>query len=278
MTVQTDAFSQFEYEGWERVAERYESAWSGLTTLFIPHLLQAASIGPGKRVLDVATGPGYVAEAAQKEGATVVGVDFSPEMVRLARQRNPDIEFQTGDAQELNFENDSFEAVLMNFGVLHLSNPETAFGEALRVLRPGGTFAFTIWAGPEDSQGAKVVGDAIGAYAKIETDLPEGPDYYSYGEPAECSEILGRIGFDRDTLEFRTEKAEWKVPTASFVFEAERDAGVRTAALLAVQSAETLEAIKAEIERQMMQFAHGGEFIVPFAAHIIAVKSPSVSV
>src|SRR5437867_736383 len=147
------AFSQLEREGWQRVARKYEDAWSGLTRLFIPPLLQAAGVKAGSRLLDVACGPGYAAEAALALGAEAIGVDFSAEMIRLARERAPTIEFRVGDAQALDFEDNSFHAVVMNFGVLHLTNPEAAFAEARRVLRPGGRYAFTVWTGPDNCPG-----------------------------------------------------------------------------------------------------------------------------
>jgi len=73
VTSERNSFSQFEYDGWQRVADRYESAWSGLTKLFIPHLLEATNVVPGSSVLDVACGPGYVAEAAHVLGASPAG-------------------------------------------------------------------------------------------------------------------------------------------------------------------------------------------------------------
>src|SRR5437867_8339427 len=99
MTPDLEAFAQLEYDGWQRVADKYESAWSGLTKLFIPYLLKSAHIGPNIDVLDVACGPGYVAEAVARLGAKPIGVDFSPEMVRIASERNPRIEFREGDAR-----------------------------------------------------------------------------------------------------------------------------------------------------------------------------------
>jgi ubiquinone/menaquinone biosynthesis C-methylase UbiE len=67
----TSAFEQFEFlerEGWRRVADKYEDAWSGKTRPFIRHLLEAARVTAGHRFLDVACGPGYVAEAAPRWG------------------------------------------------------------------------------------------------------------------------------------------------------------------------------------------------------------------
>jgi len=273
MTPKRDAFSQFEYDGWQRVADKYESAWSGLTQLFIPHLLEATRVAPGSRLLDVACGPGYVAEVARALGAIPTGVDFSPEMIRLAQSRNPDLPFHTGDAQALNFEDASFDAVVMNFGVLHLSHPEAAFAEAQRVLRPGGHYGFTVWASPEHSPGARIVEQAVQAHADPNVELPQGPDYFGYGEAEACRRTLGPLGFDPTSLAFRTVTVEWQVPTASFVFEAERDAGVRTAALLAAQKPEILSAIQTQIETALRPYAKGNGFSLPYAAHVIAVRA-----
>jgi ubiquinone/menaquinone biosynthesis C-methylase UbiE len=273
MTIKRDAFSEFEYDGWQRVADRYESTWSGLTKLFIPYLLEAAHIKRGSSVLDVACGPGYVAEAASALGAVPKGVDFSPEMIRLAKIRNPAISFCTGDAQRLDFEDGSFDAVVMNFGVLHLSDPNLAFAEARRVLRLGGHLAFTVWAAPEHSVGARIVGDAVEAHALPNAELPQGPDYFDYGEAETCQRTLSEFGFDLASLVFRTVTGEWEVPTAAFVFEAERDAGVRTAALLAAQTPEVLSAIQSEVESALHPYAKGKGFSIPFAAHVVAARA-----
>ena len=273
MTPEYDEFSQFEYHGWQHIAERYESAWSGLTRLFIPHLLEAARIKRDLNVLDVACGPGYVAEAARALGAVPKGVDFSPEMIRLAKVRNPDISFFTGDAQRLDFADESFDAVVMNFGVLHLSDPKSAFAEARRVLRPGGHYAFTLWAAPEHSIGAKIVGEAIERHAVPNAELPQGPAYFGFSKRETCQRTLREIGFDSASLVFRTVTVEWEVPTAAFVFEAERDAGVRTAALLAVQTPEVLAAIQSEIESAVQPYVKGKSFSIPFAAHVVVARA-----
>ncbi|MEX1071565.1 MAG: methyltransferase domain-containing protein [Anaerolineales bacterium] len=270
--MQDDQFTQFEHQGWERVANKYESAWSGLTRLFIPHLLDAVKVANGDRLLDVACGPGYVAEAAVALGTKPIGVDFSAEMVRLAKKRNPQIEFREGDAQALDFPDDSFDVVVMNFGVLHLSKPEQSFAEAARVLRSGGRFGFTVWAAPEHSTGAQMVEGAIMAFADTNVDLPKGPDYFGFGEPEELRKILSASGFAGGSMIFKTIVENWQVPTASHVFEAERDAGVRTAALLVAQNPQTLKAIQGQIEKSIQAFTTPKGFALPFGAHVIAAQ------
>src|SRR3954470_14320878 len=94
---QMTAFHEFERAGWERAAEFYGDAFGGLTAQTAPALLDAARVTRGTRVLDVASGPGFIARAAADRGADVIGLDFAPAMVAGARRRNPGIDFRDGD-------------------------------------------------------------------------------------------------------------------------------------------------------------------------------------
>lgn len=270
----TDDFAKLEHDGWQRVAHKYEVAWSGLTRSFIPRLLRAVSLAPGQHVLDVACGPGYVAEAVREKDAKPIGVDFSAEMVRLASERNPEISFVRGDAQALQWDDETFDTVLMNFGLLHLSDPEAAFRESFRVLRRGGCYGFTVWAGPELSPGARIVEDAIQAHANLNVGIPKGPDYFCYGQATECRNALTKVGFAASSVTFETSVEEWRVPTAKFLFECERHAGVRTAALLEQQDEKTLAAIGRQIEAGVAAYAKEGTYFIPFAAHVVAARKP----
>src|ERR1051325_6496613 len=100
MPATTDDFAQFEHEGWQRVASKYDSTWSSLTRQFIRHLLDAAQIAPGMQILDVCCGPGYVSAAVRERGAMPTGIDFSSEMAAIAGRLFPGITFREGDAQK----------------------------------------------------------------------------------------------------------------------------------------------------------------------------------
>src|SRR6266404_3830535 len=86
-------FTRFEHEGWERVADKYDSVWSSLTRQFTPHLIDAIRVSTGMSVLDVACGPGYVSAAVKKLGANPTGIDFSRKMVAIARSIFPKATF-----------------------------------------------------------------------------------------------------------------------------------------------------------------------------------------
>lgn len=265
-------FAQFEHKSWQRVAEKYDLAWSSLTRSFIPALLVAVNIRNGVRVLDVACGPGYVAAAAEAAGGVPIGVDFSSEMVRLARERNPHIEFREGDAHALDFPDGSFDVVTMNFGLLHMSDPQKVIGESARVLSKGGRFGFTVWADTRVSAGTKIVQDAINEHANQDVELPQGPDYFAYSQQKTCQAALARAGFNAASFHFETSVSEWLVPTTTFLFESELNAGVRTAALLAAQSSETLQKISRDIATSVNKYAKGDGYAIPFAANIISAR------
>ena len=136
--VDADAFNAFESSGVDRRAPTYDDFLGQITREVVPTLLDAADVGKGSRVLDVATGPGYAAAAAHARGASVVGVDVATAMVQLAASRYPGIDFRAADAETLLFEDGSFDAVVSNFIVPHLGRPEQAVGELARVLEVGG--------------------------------------------------------------------------------------------------------------------------------------------
>jgi SAM-dependent methyltransferase len=157
------AFNAFEAQGWEKVGADYDTFIGRITRRATVPLLDAAQVRPGSRVLDVATGPGHVAAEAAARGAAVTGVDIATAMVELARRHYPQLVFDYGDAQELPFADGSFDAVVANFVILHLGQPERAAAEAARVLAPGGYVSLTTWDLP---QRCRLLGVLIEAMAE----------------------------------------------------------------------------------------------------------------
>src|SRR5262249_53735440 len=160
--------------GWQVAAEHYSRTFGTLTVQATEPILDAVRTAPGTRLLDVASGPGYVAAAAARRGATVIGVDFSAAMVAEARERYPQLTFEDGDAEALSFPAGRFDAVVMSFGLLHLARPDAAIREAHRVLAPGGRYAFTVWASPDKAVGFGTVLRAMQAHGTTDVGLPDG--------------------------------------------------------------------------------------------------------
>src|SRR6266851_197788 len=188
-------FQNFERAGWQQAAEHYGDAFGGLTSRTADALLDAAGVSSGTRVLDVATGPGYIAASAAARGARVTGLDSSAAMIALARTHQPAIDFREGDAEALPFDAESFDAVVMNFGMLHLARPDAAIAEAHRVLRPGRRFAFTVWGAPELALGFGLVVRAVEKYGEPGVGLPEGPPFFQFSDAVACRTTLNAAGF-----------------------------------------------------------------------------------
>ena len=100
--------------------------------------VELAQVGPGSRALDVATGTGDLAVALASRDAEVVGMDFSEEMLVLARRKAPDVTFEWGNALELAYDDDSFDAATVGFGARNFSDLRRGLSEMARVVRPGG--------------------------------------------------------------------------------------------------------------------------------------------
>lgn len=114
----------------------------GLHRWWKRRLVRLARLAPGRRALDVCCGTGDVALALARTGAEVIGLDFSPEMLAVARQRARtaagNLRFVEGDALALPFPEDSFDAVTISYGLRNLADFRAGLAEMARVLRPGG--------------------------------------------------------------------------------------------------------------------------------------------
>ena len=126
MSFQPEAVRAFEHAGWQRAASSYGNSFAHATASFVTPLLDAAEVSAGQHVLDVACGPGYLAAAAAGRGATAQGLDFSAEMVGIARNIHPDIVVTEGDAEDLPYPGGIFHAVVSGFGIHHVPQPELA--------------------------------------------------------------------------------------------------------------------------------------------------------
>lgn len=131
------------------VAKAYEALFvPALFRQWAPKVADAAHIQSGQRVLDVACGTGILArEAASRMRSTghVVGIDLSPGMVAVARQLAPTIEWREGMAESLPFPDQSFDAVVSQFGLMFFTDRRQALQEMFRVLAPGGRLAVATW-------------------------------------------------------------------------------------------------------------------------------------
>ena len=122
-----------------------------------PRLVEACGIGPGMRVLDIAAGTGNASIPAAKAGAEVTASDLTAELFEAGRRRaeaaGVELEWVEADAENLRFEDESFDVVMSAIGVMFAPRHQTSADEPVRVCRAGGTLWLSCWT-PESMIGA----------------------------------------------------------------------------------------------------------------------------
>ena len=193
----------------ERFKANQKAGWAhfaplqAITTIPAARLVAHAGIRSGARVLDVACGTGVVGVTAARIGAQVTGLDLTPELLVVAHENariaGVTIDWHEGDVEQLPFADGAFDVVVSQFGHMFAPRPDVATGEMLRVLKPGGTIAFSTWP-PELFIGRM--------FALIGQHMPPPPPGISpaplWGDPNVVRERLGAavgsIVFDRATI------------------------------------------------------------------------------
>jgi SAM-dependent methyltransferase len=264
--LEAEKFRSFELAGWQEIPGGYHDAFGPLTVQAIEPLLDSVRLKKGMTFLDIACGPGYVAAAAAKRGATVLGIDFSAPMVVQAQRLHPGVEFREGDAEALPCGNGLFDAAAMNFGILHIGQPEKALFEAHRVLRASGRFAFSVWAKPDETIGFGIVLRAVELHGEPRVELPQGPPFFRYSDPEECQRGLIVAGFE--SVSVTKVQQNWRLPAGDGLFNAMKDSTVRTAGLLRAQKPTVLEKIRDEMRASLAQYSKGDIVELPMPAWV----------
>lgn len=177
----------------------------------IEHCVSRLRPQVGERILDLATGTGWTARRLAARGATVVAVDFAEHLVEtgraLADAARLEIDFRVGNAEQLDFPDGCFDAVISTCGVMFVRDPEAAATELARVCRPGGRIALTTW--PADSTVADLF-DVMRPYLPP----PSSPSPFEWGQRERIAQLLG----DRFDLRFETGTTVLREPDAETVW------------------------------------------------------------
>jgi len=164
-------------------------------------VVQRAGIEQGHEVLDLGTGTGNAALLAAQAGARVTAMDPSPRLLEVARERVGEGEFVVGKAEDLPFDDQSFDRVLSIFAVIFSEQPELAAKEILRVTR--GKALITAWepVGP--------VNDVLAMLGRATSEATQRPHRrFDWGDPDNVKGLFGDVGVERAYINFEAPSAE----------------------------------------------------------------------
>lgn len=271
MDAQT--FSEIERDGWQRNAVDYDAVDLPATRQAFAPLLDSLGDLTGRNVLEVAFGTGHLAAEAAARGATVVGVDFAPAMVALARQRVPGASFHEGDAEKLPFGNEQFDAVMCCFGLMHFADPSRALREAARVLKRGGVIGFTVWQDPQ--QGGELFDLILGTYEKLanmDVGLPPAPPAFELADPGVRDPMLTQAGF----REIRAKEIAitWPLLGPQTVVEFVLKGAVRSRMIYERQTPQIQQRIREALATATTAYLKKGSSGIPSPALLVTARRP----
>jgi len=169
-------------------------------------IVERVGLEPGMDVLDVACGAGNATIPAARAGARVTGLDFSPGLLAIARERAADamveVEWVEGDATQLPFEDGSFDRVISTFGHMFAPDHAQTGSEMRRVTRPGGRIGVCCWT-PDGK-----LGEMFRAIAAVNPPPAGAESPLLWGTEDHVRELLGDAEFDRAEVEWRDESVE----------------------------------------------------------------------
>jgi ubiquinone/menaquinone biosynthesis C-methylase UbiE len=166
------------------------------------HVLDAAGVGTGDRVLDVACGTGVVVRAALARRLSAVGIDLNPSMLQVAAELAPEASFVGGSASALPFRPEVFDAAVMQFALMYVPDRVLAIREMRRVVIPGGAVAAVVWATIELNPGYRALAELFDELAGEHAATFRSP--YSFGDSAVLRELFAAAGLyeiDVQTIE-----------------------------------------------------------------------------
>lgn len=183
-------FKQAQKESWQHFA-----SMEALTTPAAASLVRYAGVAKGMRVLDAGCGTGVVAITAARLGARVRAIDLTPQLLERARENariaEVEVDWLEGDVEDLPFADGEFDVVLSQFAHIFAPRPEVAAAELLRVLRGGGTIAFSTW--PPEMLGGRTM--ALQARYAPPSKVGAAPPSL-WGDPAVVRQRLGNAVAD----------------------------------------------------------------------------------
>ncbi|TAL12764.1 MAG: methyltransferase domain-containing protein [Nitrospirae bacterium] len=267
VSAKSAAYKRNERESWNKFSARYVKVAIPEFRPFGRRLVELAGLKKGMWALDVATGPGEPAlTIARRVGprGLVLGVDFSPAMIRLARGRAKragagHAHFREMDAEQLRLADMTFDRAFCRFGLMLMPDAARALREMRRVLVPGGRLAVAVWSARTKVNTLDIVRRVLERYDACHPP-PGAPDFFRFGKAGAVERALRAAGFRQVRAERLTVEWIFKGPD-EFWDSMKRGPSLRRA--LARVSPAVRRAVKGDVLRALEKFRRNGKLRIP---------------
>ena len=267
-----EGFAELETKGWsnDTISSGYVNMFSEASDMAIPSIV--SSIKSTDKVLDLCCGQGNVTEALAQSGYSVTGADFSEQMLSHARERFPAGDFVEADAQDLPFEDGSFDCAVCSFGLMHVPDQPKALSEIRRVLKPKGQFIMTSWCGPDISPVFQVFYSSVQEHGHVSVKMPDSPNFHQFANEKMAKSILSDASFDVESQ--HQVDCFWMLDAPEGLAEIFQNGAPRGGYLLSQQPEANNAAIKAAVaEKVSERFIHGDKWRAPIPASLIVARA-----
>lgn len=269
---------------WDAMAPGWESFRQDLWELSRPvseWLVERLDPRPGQTILDLAAGlgeTGFLAARRVGETGRVLVTDFAPSMVAAARRRAAEfgvsnVDFRELDGERMALESECVDGVVCRWGYMLMADPGAAFGETSRVVRPGGSLAFSVFGAADRNPWASLVGRILVEERHIPTPVPGSPGIFALSDPKRIHELLTRSGFaSPDVVEM---VLTWRFPSSDAHWWVLTEMAGAISPILRGLAPEARAKVRTRLGEMAQPFRTGDGYAFPVLCLNVATRKPA---
>lgn len=258
--------------------EKWLGQLTGMEAMLQPvdgPLFAALQLDAAYRIAEIGCGGGGTSIALLKKapaGSVIHGFDISPALIEAAQKREPAIKFEVADMAKAAPEQ-AYDRLFSRFGIMFFDEPQAAFGNLARWLKPGGKFAFAVWGSPADNTWVTTVKDVTEQFVSIPKADPEAPGPFRYAKADTLLALLEHAGFsDLKVADWRGKLPVGGALSATAAADFAMGSFSAFAELLAAAGGNVMHEAKQVLAKRFSELESDGAVWLAARVHIVSGK------